>query len=68
MHRRVAGLAMIIKFDEVSVVEYYEEGFAVKKYTKMLIKLTRNPTEEDKKNPGYNPGFPSAEIKDEITE
>jgi len=68
MHRRVAGLAMIIKFDEVSVVEYYEVGFAVKKYSKMLIKLTKNPTEEDKTHPGYNAGFASADIKDELKE
>jgi len=46
---------MIIKFDQVHVIEYYEnstevgKSFGEKKYTKILIKLTRSPTEEDKK-------------------
>ena len=42
---------MIIKFEQVQVIEYYESGdpgYANKKYTKILIKLTKNPTEEDK--------------------
>jgi hypothetical protein len=55
LHQRVAGLAMIIKFDQVHVIEYYEnstevgKSFGEMKYTKILIKLTKNPTEEDKK-------------------
>ena len=55
LHQRVANLAMIIKFEEVHVIEYYEnpnengKGYTEQKYTKILIKLTRNPTEEDKK-------------------
>ena len=68
LHRRVAGLSMIIKFDQVHVIEYYEQGYADKKYTKILIKLTKTPTEEDKQEPGYNPGFASGDIKDELTE
>ena len=69
LHRRVAGLAMVIKFDQVHVIEYYEEGgYTDKKYTKILIKLTKNPSEDDKKEPGYNPGFASGDIKDELTE
>jgi hypothetical protein len=68
LHRRVAGLAMIIKFDQVHVIEYYEQGYAEKKYTKILIKLTKNPTPEDKAEPGYNPCFKSEDIKDELTE
>ena len=73
LHRRVAGLAMIIKFDQVHVIEYYEpgtadQGYADKKYTKILIQLTKTPTEDDKKEPGYNPGFASGDIKDELTE
>lgn len=74
LHQRVAGLAMIIKFEQVLVIEYYEaelenqKTYAEKKYTKILIKLTKNPSEEDKKEPGFNPGFSSAEIKDELTE
>lgn len=59
---------MVIKFDQVHVIEYYEQGYAEKKYTKILIKLTKTPTEEDKKEPGYNPGFASGDIKDELTE
>ena len=60
---------MVIKFDQVHVIEYYEEGgYTDKKYTKILIKLTKNPSEEDKKEPGYNPGFASGDIKDELTE
>ena len=41
---------MIIKFDQVHVIEYYEntdengKAYAEKKYTKILIKLTKNPT------------------------
>jgi hypothetical protein len=54
------------------VIEYYEPGFtetyAEKKYTKILIKLTKTPTEDDKKEPGYNAGFKSEDIKDELTE
>lgn len=52
-------MAMIIKFDQVHVIEYYEVGYADKKYTKISIKLTKNPTPEDKNEPGYNPGFKS---------
>jgi len=50
LHTRVAGLAMIIKFDVVTVIEYYDgnlengKSYAEKKYTKILIKLTKNPT------------------------
>jgi len=61
---------MIIKFDQVHVIEYYDadietgKAYAEKKYTKILIKLTKNPTEEDKKEPGYNPGVKSEDMKD----
>ena len=51
LHQRVAGLAMVIKFDEVTVIEHYEKElestgktYADKKYTKILIKLSRNPS------------------------
>jgi hypothetical protein len=74
LHQRVAGLAMIIKFENVLVIEYYEtelengKAYAEKKYTKILIKLTRSPSEEDKKEPGFNAGFNSTDIKEELTE
>lgn len=74
LHQRVAGLAMIIKFEQVHVIEYYEgelengKTYAEQKYTKIVIKLTRTPTEEDKKEPGFNAGFDSANIKDELKE
>lgn len=50
IHQRVPGLAMIIKFDVVQVLEYFSEPFEgryfeEKKYSKIIIKLTRNPTE-----------------------
>ena len=50
LHQRVAGLAMVIKFEQVHVIEYYEttaeggKSFGEKKYTKILIKLTKSPT------------------------
>lgn len=59
---------MIIKFEQVLVIEYYEselenqKTYAEKKYTKILIKLTKSPSEDDKREPGYNPGFKSEEI------
>jgi hypothetical protein len=65
---------MVIKFEQVHVIEYYEgalengKTYAEQKYTKIVIKLTRSPTEEDKKDPGFNPGFSSEAIKDELTE
>lgn len=52
------------------MIEYYDadietgKAYAEKKYTKILIKLTKNPTEEDKKEPGYNPGVKSEDMKD----
>ncbi len=54
VHQRVAGLAMIIKFETVQVLEYFAtevngKYFEEKKYSKIIIKLTRNPTEDDKK-------------------
>ncbi len=61
---------MIVKFDQVHVIQYYEnelengKTYAEKKYTKILIKLTRSPSEEDKNEPGYNAGLSSADIKD----
>jgi hypothetical protein len=50
IHQRVAGLAMIIKFEAVTVIEYYVNEvdgkyFDEKKYSKIVIKLTRIPTE-----------------------
>lgn len=74
LHQRVAGLAMIIKFEQVHVIEYYEselengKTYAEQKYTKIVIKLTRTPTDDDKKEPGFNAGFDSAKIKDELKE
>ena len=38
---------MIIKFDQVHVIEYYDNGYSDKKYSKILIKLTKIPTKED---------------------
>lgn len=45
---------MIIKFEIVQVLEYFskpvnDKYFEEKKYSKIIIKLTRNPTEEDRK-------------------
>jgi hypothetical protein len=62
IHQRVAGLAMIIKFEEVNVLEYFAEEFegqiyANKIYSRIVIKLTKDPNEEDKAEPGYNPGL-----------
>jgi hypothetical protein len=31
--------------------------FGQKSYSKIIIKLTKTPTEEDKKQPGFNPGL-----------
>ena len=50
IHQRVAGLAMIIKFETVQVLEYFAEEFQgkyfeEKKYSKIVIKLTKNPTD-----------------------
>ena len=65
---------MIIKFEQVHVIEYYDKElengktYAEQKYTKIVIKLTKTPTEEDKKDPGFNPGNSSENIKDELTE
>jgi hypothetical protein len=65
---------MIIKFEKVLVIEYYEsdlengKGYAEKNYTKILIKLTRSPSEEDKKEPGYNAGPNSTDITEELIE
>lgn len=54
MHTRVAGLAMIIRFETVQVLEYYAEEvdgkyFEEKKFSKIIIKLTKCPTEDDRK-------------------
>ena len=68
IHQRVAGLAMIIKFETVQVLEYFlqpvqnDKYFEEKKYSKIVIKLTRNPTEEDKKQPGFNPGLAKEQV------
>lgn len=74
IHQRVAGLAMIIKFETVQVLEYFlnppvnEKYFEEKKYSKIVIKLTRNPTEEDKNEPGYNPGLTNDEVEEPLAE
>jgi trehalose-6-phosphatase len=54
MHTRVAGLAMIIRFETVQVLEYYAEEvdgkyFEEKRFSKIIIKLTKCPTEDDRK-------------------
>ena len=73
IHRRVAGLAMIIRFETAHVIEYYEESFegktyGEKKYSKINIKLTRTPSAEDKNEPGYNPGLNAEDIEQPLTE
>ena len=58
---------MIIRFEEASVIEYYAQPFegktyGNKKYSKISIKLTKTPSEEDKQQPGYNPGLSIEDI------
>lgn len=71
IHQRVAGLAMIIRFETSHVLEYFKEEFEGayfedKKYSKIAIKLTRNPTEEDKKEPGYHEALTSDQIEEPL--
>ena len=73
MHQKVAGLAMIVKFEDVDVLEYYAEEFegkmyANKKYSRILIKLTKSPTPDDKAEPGYNAGLKADDIKEPLAE
>lgn len=59
LQRRVEGLAMVINFAKVKY-ELFEEGNDKgedKEYSKFIIKLTKSPTEQDKKDPGYNAPF-----------
>lgn len=55
------------------MIEYYAEPFegktyGEKKYTKIDIKLTKTPTIEDKKEPGFNAGLIAEDISDPLTE
>lgn len=55
------------------MIEYYSEPFegktyGEKKYSKINIKLTKTPTEEDKNEPGYNPGLSVESIEQPLTE
>ena len=64
---------MIIRFETVQVLEYFAEEFQGKyfeerKYSKIVIKLTKNPTDDDKKEAGYVPGLQNDEVEEPLTE
>lgn len=67
IHQRVPGLSMIVRFETSQVLEYFANEvngkfFEEKKYSKIQIKLTKNPTQEDIKEPGYHQGLDQAVI------
>ena len=66
---------MVVKFERAQVIEYYEKelestgkAYEHKNYSKIIITLTKDPADNDKKEPGFNPGFDSKDIKEELSE
>ena len=70
LQRRVEGLAMVIRFEKVKY-QLFEDGSEEgeeKEYSIFRIKLTRNPTEDDENDAGYNPALDKAKLEQQITE
>jgi hypothetical protein len=70
-HRRVPGLHMIISLDKAVFWEFEsnEDTVGVKQEHSIFnIRLTKYPTEEDYKHPGYNPAHELKDIAQPITE
>lgn len=67
LNSKVPDLAMIIRFTPFIIVEMMEnkESNSITR-RRVEIKLTTKPTEEDKQQPGYNPGTPKDKINDPI--
>lgn len=63
LQRRVENLALVIGLEKVKYTEFAEEGAqgVEKEYSTFSIKITREPTEEDKKHPGFNEGIDKIE-------
>ena len=59
LQKRVERLDLVISMDKVKCTDFAEEGAqgVEKEYSTFTIKITREPTEEDKKNPGFNAGL-----------
>ena len=70
LQRRVEGLAMVIRFEKVQYQLFEENSDKEedKEYSIFRIKLTREPTEADKADPGYNPAFEKKDLEEPITE
>lgn len=63
LQKRVEKLALVISLDKVKYTEHADEGAegVEKEYSTFSIKITREPTEEDKKHPGFNEGLDKIE-------
>jgi hypothetical protein len=67
LNSKVPDMSMIIRFIPVVIVEVYEDGTSKNiTRTKIEVKLTTKPTEDDKQEAGYNPGLPKDQIQDPI--
>ena len=68
LQKRVEKLALVISMTESEYTDYAEEGAEgeKKKESKFVIKLTREPTADDKANGGFNEG--SETIENPLTE
>lgn len=68
LQKRVEKLALVIGLEKVKFTDFAEEGAqgVEKEYSTFSIKITRDPTEADKKHPGYNEGL--EKIENPLTE
>lgn len=59
LQKRVERLALVINMDKVKFTEFAEEGAegVEKEYSTFSIKITREPTEDDRKHLGFNEGL-----------
>ena len=72
---RVTDLAMVIDHETVHTILYYErelehtgKAYEERKYRKWLIKLTKNPTDDDKQKVGFHSGIADIDIKQNLSE
>jgi hypothetical protein len=69
LNTKVPDLAMVIRFVPFIIIEMLENNQAKDIVRRRVeIKLTTKPSEEDKQQPGFNPGLPKDKIEDPITD
>jgi hypothetical protein len=60
IHQRVAGLYMIVDLEKIEYVDFEDENDTkgtAKEHSLFRVTLTKEPTEKDRKNPGFHEAY-----------